>query len=486
MRGPLHLPVRNVKQQGRRSSSLHVAASLAGLQLHQAFSPRLLTSLPVARSPWEGVPGLCSRGQTLPWPGVTRLGRRLRARATSSVADFDAQDLGAFVSTEGWLTGKVKHQTSYGVWVAIAPPAGHGQEAAGLLHLSELSQDTLPEPGQTIKVRVTSVDTERGQLCLSCSPPTPSSSSTSPLRGKVSDLSAFESIFACEWLPGHVSGEGVAAAEGVLVDVTPPSGGQPVRGIVPAHRIDNFAALAFRAGQQVHVRVLGIVDGMLELSMKGGGEDIKADLEAQLRALQASEAISIDAAAWLAGTVAEVHPYGLLVNLPGGRGRGVLYATELERYLEDPSEHYVVGQEVQVRITDESEAGLLGLSMRREPAAVQADVDAQQRLEQVREAHLGVEADEDAADEPLDLELRAMRQGLKAFLSISPSRPLRGFVQGDTPFGVLVSITHPDNGGPPVRGLLAEGQGAQTRSGDEIEVRLVTVDLHRGVLALTM
>jgi len=57
---------------------------------------------------------------------------------------------------------------------------------------------------------------------------------------------------------------------------------------VPSHELVCF----FRQGRQVHVRVtsVNLEKGELGLSMKGGAEDIKADVEAQLAALRTAAA----------------------------------------------------------------------------------------------------------------------------------------------------------------------------------------------------
>eukprot|EP00419_Tripos_fusus_P010752 CAMPEP_0172668074 /NCGR_PEP_ID=MMETSP1074-20121228/8834_1 /TAXON_ID=2916 /ORGANISM="Ceratium fusus, Strain PA161109" /LENGTH=271 /DNA_ID=CAMNT_0013484677 /DNA_START=294 /DNA_END=1109 /DNA_ORIENTATION=- len=57
---------------------------------------------------------------------------------------------------------------------------------------------------------------------------------------------------------------------------------------VDSHELVSF----FKQGQQVHVRVTSVdlEQGELGLSMKGGAEDIKADVEAQLAALRATAA----------------------------------------------------------------------------------------------------------------------------------------------------------------------------------------------------
>jgi len=76
-------------------------------------------------------------------------------------------------------------------------------------------------------------------------------------------------------------------------------GGKPsaatARGLCSAESVDmpsRELVSFFRQGQQVHVRVTSVdlEKGELRLSMKGGDEDIKADVEAQLATLRAAAA----------------------------------------------------------------------------------------------------------------------------------------------------------------------------------------------------
>eukprot|EP00913_Durusdinium_trenchii_P004737 g4399.t1 len=261
----------------------------------------------------------------------------------------------------------------------------------------------------------------------------------------------------------------------------------------------------FKIGDQVHVRLLSKSDGMLQLSMKGGANDIKADLEAQLRNLETSKArkscaiglrycvdlepstqvqraarrhdlsafASMATSQWMDGRIVQIASYGVYVSVepPGGdahwglacisanfqvrslrkvrvalvdqengrlalsarplmagsdptanaedsflmgvieevhsygvtlttpMGRGLLYSTELEEYVEDASSKFAVGEELQVR---------------------------------------------ESLPTAQDLQIRAMRKRLKDYLGISPQEPLRAQVQAETPFGLLLDVSHPD------------------------------------------
>lgn len=191
----------------------------------------------------------------------------------------------------------------------------------------------------------------------------------------------------------------------------------------------------------------------------------------------------VSAAAWVDGSVAEVLPYGLVVDLPGFEpSSGVVYTTEMDEYVKDPAATFKMGQEVRVRIVDEdAEPGLLGLSMRTSASDIMDDLRAEREM---REGLV-----EEAAEEPepteQDLELRVMRERLKTFLSVPPSQLLQGEVQQATPFGVLVNVPHPA-GGPPSWGLLPHEEAGNAMFGARVPVRIESVDTHRGVLELSL
>mmetsp|Transcript_79558 Transcript_79558/g.233913 ORF Transcript_79558/g.233913 Transcript_79558/m.233913 type:complete len:665 (+) Transcript_79558:58-2052(+) len=543
------------------------------------------------------------------------------------------QDLHAFedLPTALWLQGRVRHKASYGIWVDVeSPDSSGGPPAVGLVHLTEVADHDAAwsqiSPGTEMRVRVVHVDKERGRLSLSS------------LGEEASDLlppeqlkSAFGAVFSCEWLRGLVRS---VADDGVLVDVVPPRGGLPGRGLCPAARIGVRAgtdlAQHFRPGQDVHVRVVGVVPTSgqgLELSMLGGAEEIKADLEAQLQARQqeasrnrepragsaarpvavsAAEALpdwqdlscmagisqaqvlegavhhvssygvyvtvplpgghdvwglvhltqlggsagednhagvlsyspgdqvrvriahldleqgrlalamqshlgdnsvqgsagqeahasvleSLPATAWLGGVIQSVLEYGIIVDvlLPGTQGNsvhpgssrvpGLVYITELDRFTENPAEEFAVGQEVQVRVLDAAgdPDGLLMLSMRSDPADVQADLEHQEGLA------LAVPDPLSAAATTEEVPTQSGKS-LVSFLDVSPSRPLRGVAHSLTPFGLLVSVEHPDNGDA-AHGLISEQSlgNVDWSPGQELDVFIATVDSHRGVLGLS-
>lgn len=496
--------------------------------------------------------------------------RGVRACVQSSRDAFHwKQDVSVFENCLQQLRAVVRQEASYGVWVDVFSPSG--QEARGLIHLSEMDEvSKIIQVGEEVKVYVSHVDIERGHLAVS-----PRRSSRSSSSGSMQDRTGFDDVYACQWLEAVVSTDTDAVtSEALFVDVRHPDLEVAQRGIVPISRIDlprGTMQSAFIPGDKVHVRVVGSKDGgLLELSMKGGAADIRTDLEVQLARLQGSRlqtkpaeqeracladgqdvsdfvdvtpdqwmegqvlhaasygiyvavrppgggreqwglvhlselsenilvasqettlrvrVKSVDVVAgrlflstkaidsqesragWMHGSVDEVHKFGLIVRIPSGRG--LVYVTEMDHYLEEPQTAFAVGQKVTVRILGEMEEGLLALSMK---APTPTD-----------EASLHVSAEEatgppDATDAQ-DLQIRALRRRLKDFLGISPDTQLHAKVQGDTPFGTMLSVSHP-HGGSAAQALLLE-PSSSIRTGDQLQVRIVAVDTHRGVLTVT-
>eukprot|EP00439_Symbiodinium_sp_Y106_P064560 s4351_g10.t1 len=110
----------------------------------------------------------------------------------------------------------------------------------------------------------------------------------------------------------------------------------------------------------------------------------------------------------------------------------------------EPETAFAVGQKVSVRILGEMEEGLLALSMK-------APTDEGVPLEEAVWHFLEEATDPLDATDMQDLQIRALRNRLKDFLGISPDTQLHAEVQGDTPFGAMLSVSHPDGGIGPWR-----------------------------------
>eukprot|EP00435_Cladocopium_sp_Y103_P037231 s1935_g9.t2 len=161
-----------------------------------------------------------------------------------------------------------------------------------------------------------------------------------------------------------------------------------------------------------------------------------------------------------------VHSYGLTLQTPAGRG--LLYVTELEEYVEDPSSKFAPGDLLRVRVMDHMEEDLLALSMKTPEEVQSKDTPV---------------FEEEPLPDAQDVQIRAMRQRLKDYLGISPQQPLMAQVQAETPFGLLLNVAHPD-GKEPSQGLLV-GPTEDLRTGQQLQVLLLSVDTHRGVLMVS-
>jgi len=511
-------------------------------------------SLTFAPEAWQG-------GGRVDFRPLERRTSRARVQALAQ----SIQDLTIFENLQR-LPAKVNRKASYGLWVDVNGPGG--EEATGLIHLSEMDQELDSfRVGQEVMVDVVYVEPARGHLGLSMQTRSWSTSSSS-YRQEVQEVQPTD-VYACEWLQATVAGVS-DEKEGVFVELERPS--LPKSGFVSADLIDlprRDLKRFFKAGDPVHVRVLGKSTGMLQLSMKGGAEDIKADLEAQLRSwrhLEASSLMSKDYAEeplkerqdlspfatlktsewlkghvvqsasygiyvsvqppqggdscwglvhlsefsdekemkkvapgaevqvrviavdqpngrlflsakegadsdsmasgeWLNGTVEQVHSYGLTLQTPAGRG--LLYLTEFKDYIEDPVSKFACGDTLRVRVLDDlMEEDLLAFSMKTPEVAQSKEIPPFEEEEPLPNAQ--------------DLQIRAMRQRLKDYLGISPQEPLTAQVQAETPFGLLLDVAHPD-GKEPSQGLLV-GPSEELRTGQQLQVKLLSVDTHRGVL----
>lgn len=324
------------------------------------------------------------------------------------------------------------------------------------------------------------------------------------------DLSAFERLPPSQWLVGTIHH---IASFGIYVEVDL-SGTSAAWGLVHITELKDAAkghpAKLLKQGQEVHVRVLSadLKYGRLILSMREQpSAQEQLDSEEDRPDAHVADFAHVPASEWHDGVVLEVHPFGVYVNvlpppdLTGGSAfrkgatpahappvLGLVYITELDRYTDDPSSQFKIGDKVQVRMIDVAcePDGLLGLSMRRGTADIQADLDHQDGLSRAR---VGVRV---SGPEQHNLEnageKSAKSKDLRTFLDVAPSQWLYGVVQQSTPFGLLVIVAHPESGLTAL-GLLTEaeaGSPGQYHPGQGVQVHVATVDTHRGVLGLSL
>jgi len=181
------------------------------------------------------------------------------------------RDVSAFadVSAEEWLDGTVATVLSFGAFVTVTAPGG--ATADGLVHISRIREGFIESVedelsvGQDVRVRVDSVDLERGKLGFTMKEPGAGGGVRAP-----ADLSAFEGVHSDQWLSGKVAR---TAPFGAFITVTA-EGGAQADGLVHITQIkDGYVESVegeLEVGQEVQVRVLSVdaAGGKMSLSMK--------------------------------------------------------------------------------------------------------------------------------------------------------------------------------------------------------------------------
>jgi len=286
-------------------------------------------------------------------------------------------DLTAFeeISSEDWLEGTVRNIASFGAFVSVTLPTG--ESADGLVHISQLTDgfvedvSSVVESGQSVKVRIISVDLERGKMSLSMKDGF--GGSTQAARPPA-DLSAFEGIPSDQWLSGKVAR---VASFGAFVTVTTPDGEATADGLVHITQIkDGFVESVedeVQEGQEVQVRIqsVDVMGGKISLSMKSedgfGGSTQAARPPADLSAFE-----GIPSDQWLTGKVARVAGFGAFVTVttPDGEATadGLVHITQIkDGFVESVEDELEQDQEVQVRIQSvDVMDGKLSLTMKPE------------------------------------------------------------------------------------------------------------------------
>lgn len=185
-------------------------------------------------------------------------------------------DVSAFaeLSPDDWYDGKVSNIAPFGAFVTVTLP--DGPQADGLVHISAIRDGFVDnvedevEVGQEVKVRVQSVDLERGKMSLSMKPAFGGGGGGGGGGYAPADLSAFEGISSDQWLKGKVAR---CASFGAFVTVTSEDG-STADGLVHITQIkDGFVESVedeLEEGQEVQVRVVNVdvASGKMGLSMK--------------------------------------------------------------------------------------------------------------------------------------------------------------------------------------------------------------------------
>lgn len=212
-------------------------------------------------------------------------------------------------------------------------------------------------------------------------------------------------------------------------------------------------------GEEIEVWVSKIENNRLGLTMLEGGSGggARADV---------SPFTSVSPDEWLTGTVATVTNFGAFVKVVGPDGAeasGLVHISQLsDGFVEDPRDHVTEGQEVKVRVTQvDPGENRMSLSMK------------------------DGSGDGEAPREPVDL---------SPFADVASSEWLTGIVKRTAPFGAFVTVTAPGTD-VTTDGLvhitrISDGYVAdvedEVQVGQEVQVRIESVDIDEGKLGLTM
>lgn len=177
-------------------------------------------------------------------------------------------------SSSEWLEGTVTGIQKYGAFVSITPAEG-GEPSQGLVGIRELQAGFVADVGEVVKigekvkVRVLEVDVNTNRMALSMKPePGSVPEPAAPSGGRKANLQEFADA-TNTWCEGVVTR---IENYGAFVDVMPPSGGDPVSGLlhisqIKDGRVDDPAE-ELEVNQQVKVRILRVDEKGLSLSMK--------------------------------------------------------------------------------------------------------------------------------------------------------------------------------------------------------------------------
>ncbi|CAK0794560.1 unnamed protein product, partial [Prorocentrum cordatum] len=240
-----------------------------------------------------------------------------------------------------WLNATVVRVEQYGLHVQVVPPGSQPDALPhyGLVHVSEVGKgfvqdiSTVAEVGDTVRVRVMTLDLDSGRVAFSMKPSLDSSTSGPP------DLDALERARAEGlWLNATVVR---VDPYGLQVQVVPP-GSQPDAlphlGLVHVSEIrygfvQDINAVA-EVGDTVSVRVMKVDldSGRVAFSMKPS-LDSSTGSPPDLDALERARAEGL----WLNATVVRVEQYGLRVQVvpPGSQpdalpNHGLVHVSEIQ------------------------------------------------------------------------------------------------------------------------------------------------------------
>jgi len=274
-------------------------------------------------------------------------------------------------------------------------------------------------------------------------------------------LDSFRDLDSSAWHKGVVQG---IASFGAFVEVTLEDGAK-AKGLVHISQLrDGFVDNVYdevEEGQEVQVRVLSVDGrGKMSLSMRegGGGAPRRGPSD-----VSPFEDIASDQ--WLSGKVARIASFGAFVTVTApdsdAEADGLVHITQIrDGYVENVADELEVGQEVQVRVVSvDIDASKLGLSMKEEWSG----------------------GDREPAD-------------LSPFEGVEPDQWLSGKVARIASFGAFVTVTAPDSDAEAdglvhitqIRDGYVENVADELEVGQEVQVRIVSVDVEGGKMGLSM
>ncbi|CAK0794580.1 unnamed protein product, partial [Prorocentrum cordatum] len=461
--------------------------------------------------------------------------------STSGPPDLDALER---ARAEGLrLNATVVRVEQYGLHVQVVPPGSQPDALPhhGLVHVSEVGKgfvqdiSTVAEVGDTVSVKVMTLDRNSGRVAFSMKPSLDSSTGSPP------DLDALERARAEGlWLNATV----VRVEQyGLRVQVVPP-GSQP--DALPNHGLVHVSEIQYgfvqdistvaEVGDTVSVKVMTLDrdSGRVEFSMKPS-LDSSTSGPPDLDALERARAEGL----WLNATVVSVEQFGLRAQVvpPGSQPdalpyHGLVHISEIKYgFVQDISAVAEVGDTVRVRVTGlDRDTGRVNLSMRASLEIFEqfgADewidatvfnvsdrvVEVQARLPgddsgvasgivPSRELRAGpVQSAMGAAEVGDTVRVRLInatgrfgpvfsmkpRPDVSAFAGVPPEALLPAFVVAVLDDShIFVSVPPPTDAGEPAEGKVRGVVAAEYQPGQMVQVRVSDVNVERGLLTLTL
>jgi len=252
--------------------------------------------------------------------------------------------------------GLVKSVTDFGVFVDLGMPTD------GLVHKSQLSNtfvaniaDLGLEKGQTVKVRVLSVDVFKGQVSLSMKAKGEASVKP-PGERKGKDLSKYEAMSPQDEIEATVDS---VMPYGAFVKFEDGTQGLVHISQLSVDRVESTGD-AVSTGDKVKVRVLAVENGKLQLSMKPYSE---REEKPQKRGNDLSKYEAMSPQDEIEATVDSVMPYGAFVKFEDG-AQGLVHISQLSvGRVESTGDAVSPGDKVKVRVLA-VDNGKLQLSMK--------------------------------------------------------------------------------------------------------------------------